>query len=144
MRDRGLILGGLIVFLALVTFPFWYNTAARVSARPPELKLPPRQKECVAPVAFMKTSHMQFLIDWREGAVRNNVRAFTAYNGKRYDVSLTGTCLGCHAAGARAGQADFCGRCHDYAGVTPTCWNCHNDRPAEAGGSKQEAGGGKQ
>jgi len=132
MRDRPLILGGLIVFLALVTFPVWYNAAAGSSSRPPQLKLPAGQKECVAPVAFMKTSHMQLLIDWREGAVRDNVRTFAAYNGKKYNVSLTNTCLDCHAVQARGGQADFCGRCHDYAGVTPKCWNCHNDRAPES------------
>jgi len=127
MRDRGLIIGGLAVFLAVITFPVWYNLAAGTGSRPPQLKLPVQEKECVAPVTYMKTSHMQFLIDWREGAVRNNVRTFTAYNGKSYNVSLTGTCLKCHVS-----QADFCGRCHDYAGVTPHCWDCHSD-PGQAG-----------
>jgi len=140
MRDRPLILGGLAVFLALVTLPVWYNLAQGTLPRGPDLKLPAGQKECVAPIAYMKSSHMQLLIDWREGLVRNNTRTVTAYNGKQYDASLTRTCLQrCHApqppgTAARTSQADFCGKCHDYAGVTPACWNCHVEmKPAPDG-----------
>lgn len=143
MRDRPLIVGGLIVFLGLVTFPVWYNLAQGTLPRGPDLKLPAGQKECVAPIAYMKSSHMQLLIEWREGVVRNNTRTVTAYNGKQYDASLTRTCLQrCHApqpaqtaqAAAPAGQADFCGKCHDYAGVAPTCWNCHVEMKPAPGG----------
>ncbi len=36
---------------------------------------------------------------------------------------LTGTCLtGCHT-----NKADFCDRCHNYAGVSVYCWECHVD-----------------
>ena len=31
-----------------------------------------------------------------------------------------GVCVKCHSNKER-----FCDRCHDYAGVKPTCWNCH-------------------
>ncbi len=144
MRDRPFIIGGLLVFFALITLPVWYNLAAGASTRAPDVKLPAGQRECVAPIAYMKSSHMQLLIDWREGVVRNNVRTVTAANGKQYDASLTRTCLQqCHApaasagastAAAHAGQADFCGKCHDYAGVTPTCWSCHVEMQASPGG----------
>ena len=142
MRDRPLILGALIAFLALITLPVWYDLASGASTRAPEVKLPAGQKECVAPVAYMKASHMQLLIEWREGVVRNNARTARAANGKQYDASLTRTCLAqCHApaverasAGTAGGQADFCGKCHDYAGVTPSCWNCHVEMRAAAGG----------
>ena len=37
-----------------------------------------------------------------------------------YDISLAGTCMKCHS-----NKAEFCDRCHDYAGVSPDCWSCH-------------------
>jgi len=122
MRDRGLIMGGLAVFLGLITFPVWYNIAAGTSSKAPELKRPEQEKNCVAPVAYMRTSHMELLTSWRDRVVRQNIRAFTAFDGKTYTMGLTQTCMKCHAS-----KADFCDRCHEYAGVTPHCWDCHID-----------------
>lgn len=121
MRDRNLIVAGLVAFLALLTFPVWYNRAAGTTSRPPEVKLPAREKQCVAPVSYMRNSHMQLLIRWREEAVRQDVRTFTAADGRTYRISLTGTCLNCHS------KPDFCDRCHNYAAVKPACWDCHLD-----------------
>ena len=48
--------------------------------------------------------------------------SYVAFNGKVYEKSLTGTCLGCH------NKAEFCDRCHAYSGVSsPYCWNCHSE-----------------
>jgi len=123
MRDRVWIFAGLTVFAAALTMPFWYARAgATASRRLPNLELPANQKECVAPAATMRAAHMQMLIAWREDVVRHSDRRFVAYNGKVYQKSLTGTCLGCHS------KAGFCDRCHAYSGVSgPTCWNCHSD-----------------
>jgi len=127
MRDRGIIYLGLLVFLVLGTFPVWRNLSARATTRGPEPRLPARERQCVAPREYMKTSHMNLLMDWREAVVRRGARDFTAYNGKHYSMSLTATCLAqCHAA-----KADFCDRCHNYTAVSLSCWNCHQDaRPA--------------
>jgi hypothetical protein len=122
MRDRGVIIGGLTLFLVLVTFPVWYNRAAGTTSRAPELKRPVEEKNCVAPVAYMRTSHMELLTTWRDQVVRQQVRTFTAFDGRSYTMALTQTCLKCHAS-----KADFCDRCHDYAGVAPYCWDCHID-----------------
>lgn len=124
MRDQGVIYAGLAAFLGLLTFPAWYNAAAGKTAKPPEVRLPAQEKQCVAPIAYMKTSHMDLLVSWREDVVRRNVRTFTAFNGKTYTMSLTGTCLsGCHSS-----KADFCDRCHTYVGVAgPYCMDCHID-----------------
>jgi hypothetical protein len=66
---------------------------------------------------------MKLLMDWRDKAVRGGIRDFTAPDGKHYNMSLTPTCLEqCHGA-----KADFCDRCHNYAAVSPPCWNCHLD-----------------
>jgi [DsrC]-trisulfide reductase subunit J len=122
MRDRVLILAVLFAFLVLVTFPFWWDAFAKATSRGPEPVLPVKEKTCVAPAEYMKTSHMKLLIDWREQVVRYNNRTYTAYNGKSYKMSLTGTCMGCHT-----NKAEFCDRCHNYAGVNVYCWDCHID-----------------
>ncbi len=122
MRDKPLILGGLVTFLVLITFPIWWDSAAKVSSKGPEPVLPAKEKTCVAPTEYMKTSHMKLLIAWREQVVRNDIRTYTAFDGKTYKMSLTGTCLGCHTD-----KAQFCDRCHNYAGVNVYCWDCHID-----------------
>ena len=124
MRDRGLVVLGLLLFLGLSTSPVWYNLASAQSGRGLELQLPAMEKECVAPIAYMKTAHMKLLNEWRDRAVRDNQRSYEAYNGKIYTISLTGTCLRqCHTS-----RAGFCDRCHAYSGVrNPYCWDCHLD-----------------
>ncbi len=65
---------------------------------------------------------MELLMSWRDEVVRQGGRTFVAPDGKTYAKSLTQTCLGCHAS-----KADFCDRCHAYASVTLSCWECHVD-----------------
>jgi [DsrC]-trisulfide reductase subunit J len=129
MRERGLILGGLALLLLLLTFPAWYNLAAGTTSRPPDLKLPVNEKHCVAPVEYMRSRHMDLLIAWREQVVREGQREFTAFDGKRYQMSLSKTCMNCHTS-----KADFCDKCHNYAGVKPACWDCHIDPALLQGG----------
>jgi len=119
MRERLLILLGCCVFIGLFSYPLW---RAAGSTRPamPQLQTP-RGTECVAPAEEMRRSHMKMLIQWREDVVRRGDRKYTAWNGKVYNKSLTGTCLGCHD------RQQFCERCHASVGVsTLRCWNCHN------------------
>ena len=122
MRDRIVIFAALAAFMALLCCPFWYARSASADlARVPNLQLPANEKQCVAPLKYMRSSHMKLLLDWREDVVRRGQRSYIAYNGKVYDKSLSRTCLGCH------NKRDFCDRCHEYAGVSgPSCWNCHN------------------
>lgn len=120
MRSRLVILGGLVLFLALVTWPAW-RALASVPPTPPTLARPVGATQCVAPVAFMRTSHMTLLAQWRDLVVRNGVRTYTDGDGRVVRMSLSGTCLGaCHTD-----KTKFCDRCHNYAEVKPTCWNCH-------------------
>ena len=127
MRDRLLIFSGLFVFVALFTYPVWHGIAAKTSTAGPEVKLPARQKACVAPLNYMRTAHMALLIDWRDNYVRAHRRRYRAYDGQTYKVSLTNTCLTqCHGD-----KAQFCDRCHAYAAVSaPYCWDCHTNTPA--------------
>ena len=124
MRDQGLIYAGLLIFLGLVTFPFTYGLAGKKTSRGPVLTLPAQSRFCVASVEYMRHSHMKLLVRWRDDVVRNNVRTFTASDGKIYDQSLSRTCLSkCHT-----NNAEFCDRCHSYMGVQqPNCMNCHID-----------------
>jgi len=139
MRDRGLMYSALVLFLALLAFPVWHNLSANVTAKGPDVRLPAAEKKCVAPVEYMRTSHMNLLIEWRDQVVREDAVSFTS-GGKAYKMSLTPTCLEqCHGS-----KADFCDRCHNYAAVAPSCWNCHEDGkpklPTSAGMSPGAAG----
>ena len=125
MSDRPLILAGLTLFVGLVTNPIWHGALDRKAAlAAPSVKLPAQEKQCVAPMSYMRSSHMQLLEHWRNEAVRDGQRQFVAFNGKTYDKNPTRTCLTqCHTD-----RKKFCERCHDYAGVSdPDCWDCHND-----------------
>ena len=127
MRDKGLIIAGLVVFLVLITFPMWYNSATGTTSEAPVLKKAVRGETCVEPVDYMRASHMDLLIEWRDDVVRNGNRTFVSTDGASHEMSLAGTCLGCHDS-----KADFCDKCHNYVGVDPYCWDCHVD-PALVG-----------
>ena len=127
MNDRPFIVVGLIVFVAIVTTPIWHSVAARnVVLAAPEIKVPAQEKQCVAPLSYMRTSHMQLLEQWRDDVVRQQQPNYVAYNGRVYEKSLTKTCLSqCHT-----NRQEFCDRCHNYSGVAAlNCWECHNDAP---------------
>jgi hypothetical protein len=123
MHDRPVIYSGLLVFLVLFTFPVWRDLLVGATTKGPQQSTPRREKECVAPLAYMRTSHMTLLTTWRDEVVRSDRRDFEAFNGKKYSRNLTSTCLEqCHGP-----KADFCDRCHNYAAVQVTCWECHLD-----------------
>lgn len=130
MNDRPIILGGFIVFLVFVTTPIWHGVATRkIALAVPEIKSSAQEKQCVAPVSYMRTSHMRLLDEWRDDVVRTGQRKYVAYNGKVYEKSLTQTCLSaCHGS-----RQEFCDRCHNYSGVAAlNCWKCHSDAPQVA------------
>ena len=130
MNDKNKIITGLIIFIVIITFPFWYNMG---KASPvPEPKLTDKAKaakECVEPKEYMKAEHMQILDIWRDSVVREANRVYINEKGKKFNMSLsTGddSCMGCHS-----NKADFCDKCHDYASVRPYCWDCHIEPPKE-------------
>lgn len=122
------IIPGLIIFLALITMPLWYNMGKAAPA--PEIKIdtPAIQKmavkQCILPKLEMRTGHMQILNDWRTEVVRNNQRVYVAADGKQYNMSLQNECLKCHS-----NKSQFCDKCHTYAGydlnTEPYCFTCH-------------------
>ncbi len=120
MRDRTRITAGLAVFVALAAFPIWYALGPDGSAPRPELERPEGEPACVEDSAYMTTQHVALLQQWRNAVVRDGEKDYVATSGKSYLMSLTGTCMRCHSDGST-----FCDRCHSYAGVELTCWNCH-------------------
>ncbi len=120
MNDSRNIIAGLLIFIVLASIPVWYNKGK--ASIPPEPVLPKDSKYCVEDSAFMKTSHMQLLNDWRTAVVRDGDRVYKNSMGRIFKISMTGTCLGCHTS-----KADFCDKCHAYADVKPYCWECHVD-----------------
>jgi hypothetical protein len=127
MYNKGIIIAGLAVFIVLVTFPFWFNQGKAAPA--PQRILAPEAKAaqaCILSAELMRTEHMQMLNDWRNMVVRDGTRLYIGSNGKKFEMSLSNTCLECHS-----NKAEFCDRCHNYAAVTPYCWDCHIDNPKE-------------
>jgi len=127
MKDKKFIVTGVIIFIVIATFPFWYNGGKAAPA--PELQLTEKAKAaqvCVRSTEYMKAEHMQLLDLWRDSVVRRGDRIYVSPSGQEYNMSLSNTCLDCHS-----NKAEFCDRCHNYASVRPYCWDCHIDNPKE-------------
>jgi len=120
------IIIGLIIFVGLITAPFIFS-GKKATAKPdpkvntPEiLKLPESERKCVEATEFMKREHMKLLNQWRDWVVRDGDTIYTNAEGKRYTISLQNTCMKCHS-----NKTKFCDECHNYAAVSPYCWDCH-------------------
>lgn len=125
MYGKARIIPGLLIFLGLMTFPIWHN--AGNARQVPKPELPKDSRECVAPVRYMRTTHMQLLNEWRDDILRaSGARSGATANGTEYVRSLQNGCMACHAS-----KKKFCDECHTYAAVKPYCWDCHIE-PKEA------------
>ncbi len=124
LHDGRKILSGLLVFLGLATFPVWYTLARGQHGEAPKLAKPVSGKHCVESNDFMRSQHMRLLEAWRATVVRDGKRLYMShdYPGETHEMSLTKTCLRCHAD-----KAQFCDRCHSYLSVSPDCWQCHDN-----------------
>ncbi len=126
MYDGGKIITGLIIFIALAVFPFWYTAASGQGAYKPELAAPSQGDKCVESKEHMKAWHMDMLNDWRDAVVRDGDRTYTASDGEKHNMSLSMTCMKCHDD-----KEKFCDQCHNYLGVVPYCWDCHVEPKGE-------------
>lgn len=121
MHDGGKIIFGLVIFLALMTFPFWYNVAMGKAGYRVELQKPAGADKCIESTEYMRAMHMNLLNQWRDWYVRDNDRFYKTGDGRTYVMSLTETCLKqCHTD-----KAEFCDKCHEYVAVDPYCFDCH-------------------
>lgn len=119
MNDRPRIVLGLVAFLALAAYPVWSAMASPHQPKVPDLERATDSIGCVEDTTWMKAHHEGLLNEWRTEVVRDGKRIYVSTSGRKWDMNLTGTCLKCHS------RSDFCERCHTYADVKPTCWNCH-------------------
>ena len=153
MYKGGKIIASLIIFVAFLTFPFFYNMG-KANAGPDNLVANTKitaNLQCVESTEYMKANHMQLLNQWRQAYVRDGQTEYTNSQGKTFDVNLN-TCIECHATGATSHAVglsnpavknvgvsnssvntsdQFCVSCHNFASVEPTCWSCHSG-PGEA------------
>jgi len=126
MIDGGRAIGGAFLAVLRGAAPAWVASAG--GAPGPVLSRPVSPGDCVEPAAAMRRDHPALLVAWRDQVVRRGDRWHRTADGRRLRVSLTRTCLGCHG-----GAAAFCDRCHEEAGITPRCWDCHPRSPEGAG-----------
>lgn len=149
MYKGGKIILGLIIFVAFLTFPFFYNMG-KANAGPENLEANLQQAastQCVEPAEFMRTNHMKLLDQWRLAYVRDGQTEYTNSQGETFEINLN-TCIQCHSTGTASNTAgvsnpavneagvsnpavntsdEFCVSCHNYASVKPTCWSCHSE-----------------
>ena len=62
MKSKALIVMGVVIFLLIVLFPFWYMRGKAAPA--PEVELTPKAKaalECVRSTEYMQAEHMHLL-----------------------------------------------------------------------------------
>ncbi|MDI6756016.1 MAG: sulfate reduction electron transfer complex DsrMKJOP subunit DsrJ [Thermodesulfobacteriota bacterium] len=124
MHDTPKIIAGVLIFLSLATFPFWYGKGK--TASPPLLPIDTPEiqqltvKKCIEPASYMAVSHMELLNSWRDAVVRDGHHLYVNREGKKFSISLSQTCLSCHS-----NKDKFCDACHNYSGVKPNCWSCH-------------------
>jgi methionine salvage enolase-phosphatase E1 len=127
MYNGGKIIAGLIIFVALLTFPFYINQGKSIEKAEPSLDTPVikqlEKKECIRPKDEMKAGHMKILNRWRDEVVRDGNRELIHVGGRVFEKSLQNGCLQCHS-----NKKKFCDECHSYAGVDPYCWDCHHVR----------------
>ena len=125
MSDAKKVSIGILIFLVLLTFPFWYGKGRAVPSLQLKIDTPEiarlAEKKCLEPTAYMRASHMELIDSWREAVVREGQRYYVTSSGKNVTMSLSQGCLGCHS-----NKEQFCDTCHNYAGVKPNCWSCHN------------------
>lgn len=127
--NGGPIFLGILVFLAIALFPFYYQ-GGKAAAKPepktdtPEiLKYQQEQgkKECVESKEWMRSEHMVLINNWRDSVVRDYNRIYVSNtNQRQWNMSLQNGCMKCHS-----NKKKFCDECHNYMAVKPFCWDCH-------------------
>jgi len=125
--SKNMIMAGLVVFVLAVLSPFWFNliTTTQAAPKPELLGKAATEKKCVLDKYEMRAEHMYLLDVWRDSVVRLGDRKYKGTNGKTFNMSLStgeNSCLGCHED-----KEKFCDTCHNYASVSPYCWDCHTN-----------------
>ena len=61
MSEKVTIIGGVVIFLALMTFPIWYTKVAGEDTSPPDLELPQDGSRCIEDNEEMIQNHMAMI-----------------------------------------------------------------------------------
>ncbi len=136
MSDPGKLIALVLVIVVggALFFPMVYNKALGGGAPDLAPALEQMRKDkitCVESTAFMRSSHMILLNNWRTEVIRDGSKGpsgtyhpFKMYKSnndkKEYEMSLQNGCMKCHTS-----KAQFCDKCHNYVGAAPKCWDCH-------------------
>ncbi len=90
--------------------------------------------QCVEPTPYMRRHHMELILHQRDKTVHEGIRS------KKYSLAA---CIDCHVARGDGGrevpvnaEGQFCDSCHDYVGVSLTCFQCHATVPTPASAHK--------
>jgi len=118
MYSTKYVVAAIIIFLAVVTSPVWYNMA---SGEPIHPKLAtPKGEHCVESTKWMEAHHMLLLKSWRTMHIREMKVLYTSQTyGDVYNASIE-ECFKCHQS-----KTDFCDKCHEYMGAKIECFDCH-------------------
>ena len=113
MQRTKWVIGSLVVFAVVLFSPFLVNAVtghlgAKVDAPNPKAA---HGTACILPTEEMRQVHMKMFMHTRDDTVRRGIHV--------QQKSLK-HCQTCHPT-----RADFCDKCHNFAGVKPECWNCH-------------------
>lgn len=123
LMHKSLLLVAGSALLALSTAVFADGDKADFLPKVPEPQ--DESVECVQPEDEMKKNHMNYILHQRDKTMREGIRT------KTYSLK---ECINCHVphnSEARFGDdKHFCSSCHNFAGVTIDCFQCHADRPS--------------
>ena len=126
MYDSGKIIPGLLIFVLLITFPFWYNNLSKAE----QVKTPaPPDKAMLTgftfadgqehpPAAEMRAKHMEVLQSFHTAA--DPAKMAAAQKGEKKMQTMS--CMMCHGS-----KEQFCDSCHANISEkkVPDCWTCH-------------------
>jgi len=118
------ILSSVAIFAIVALGPFVINTATGHLLKGVDGPNPtPAMSgdECLRPADEMRAHHMNYL-----HSVMDSMRHMWASGIDMGEASIEtdfsfDKCQECHPT-----RGDFCDRCHDFVGVVPKCWECHD------------------
>ena len=90
MYKGGKIIASLVVFVALLSLPFFYNIGKSNKGPVINLNTPAIQqlavKQCVEPAKWMRANHMKLLNQWRDEAVRKGKTEYINSKGSHSKI----------------------------------------------------------
>ncbi|WP_088186428.1 sulfate reduction electron transfer complex DsrMKJOP subunit DsrJ [Desulfosporosinus sp. FKA] len=123
MYKGGRIIASLVVFVAFLGFPFFYNMG-KANAEPKNLaeniKLIESTQHDIEPASWMIANHMKLLDQWRQAYVRDGQTIYVNNRGEKFPININ---TWSNTVGANSNQ--FCITCHNYVGVQLNCFSCH-------------------